>query len=66
MYRYIILKDGDTLWAWDSKDKVMYQKEQECDECVRRPINLQMLSKFSPYCEMIEETDQAPNWIHLI
>ena len=63
MSRYVILENEGTLWAWDDNDQTMYQKEPELDIGVKRPINLQMLSKFVPTCVIIEETDQAPDWV---
>ena len=58
-----IIKNGLTLWAWDSKSKSMYQKDAESDIGIKRPVTPMMLDKFAPEGKVIEETNTPPVWI---
>ncbi len=64
MCRYTILKDSDTFYAWDKVTQTMYQQDTDAESVRIRPITLMMLSKFAPYCEVVEKTDSPPKWIH--
>jgi hypothetical protein len=61
--RFTIIKNGSSLWAWDSKLRTMYQRDPEAEIGIKRPVTIMMLSKFAPEGKLIEETNTPPTWI---
>ena len=57
---YLLLKDGDSKFIWDDEKAIMYQVSEEGDTEVVK-ANLEKLTRFCPYLELISESEEFPS-----
>lgn len=61
---FTIFKNGDTLWAWDSKKSRAYKKEAWGDGVSVPEIkNLAQIVGHMPFAEILSEQEEAPDWL---
>lgn len=56
MKRYAKIVDGDAVYIYDSKKKIVY-KQIDAGTFEKLNISLEQLGRFCPYCAVQEETD---------
>ena len=58
---YLLLKDGDTRFVWDDQKKIMCKLfEDGATEIVKS--NLEKLTRFCPYTELVSESKEFPKY----
>lgn len=63
MARWLIIDIGEGFGAWDKKWKALYLQSTVGESAIRVKPSLDMYMKFSPYSTIIDETEEAPDWI---